>query len=442
MKLENTIKRFSEHQGMKLVDFSEVALPIYRITSTILIHERVKLDTIEEFILRAVNLGFDNVERINELLGLSTEVSKEGLTQLIRSDLLIERLDGRVELTPQGVESVHEHLKVRPEEQPIIFDYDGLIRKVRLPQKDMYLTPKELKTAELLEIRAIPARKPEENEIELQQVNEYIDSYNDIDKSDKTLLRIRKITRAVRLFYKAIMLIYKEHGSGNYEAAFCIENQLSEQHALAFMKQDGLKRLGLLKNINEFNPQDIVKEYSDYVCFPDNKSPKNVKISYKNKRFTDDNSTENKVINPSIYHYSKYLSESLDNTDKSLVIVSSNLSSGIISHEFYKKISQLVKIGVTVNLGYLDNSLINDSTEWKSLIELSKFNEEFNIKKITEIKANILIKDDNFYVITNFEFLSYKGNRKKKIIDTWGNYIDDTKKVKAFYNEIINNYFS
>ena len=437
MKIENIISQFSDHQGMKLIDFAEVALPVYRITSNVLVHQKVELDTIEEFILRSVNLGFNSVEKINEILGLSTEITKEGLTQLIRSDLIIEKTNGIVELTSQGKESVHNHSKVRPEEQQIIFDYDGLIRKVRLSKDSMYLAPKEVKTSGLIEIRSIPPRRPEEHEIEIQQVRDYIGSYGHSD-TDKTLLRIRSITRAVRLFYKAVILIYKPQGRGSYVAEFCIENQLSETHTLDFINQDGLNRLNLLKGETDSSPKKITQKFQGYASLHDT----SVKINYKKRRETSHIPDKKSNLIPSIHQYPKYLSDCLDNTETRLFIISPLLTSQVITHDFYKKILNLTKIGTIVHIGYNDDSSIVDRTAWDSLIELSKIENKLIIMKNKEIIENILIKDENYYIISNFDFLSYKGNIKKKFTDTWGNYVEDTEKVNKLSKDILMKYFS
>ena len=439
MRVEHIISQFSDHQGMKLVDFAEVALPVYRITSNILVHQKVELDTIEEFILRSVNLGFNHVEKINELLGLSTEVSKEGLTQLIRADLLIEKLNGTVELTPQGIESVNHHSKVRPEEQQVIFDYDGLIRKVRMSKENIYLAPKEIKASGLIEIRSIPARRPEENEIEIQQVRDYIGSSD----TEKTLLRIRGITRAVRLFYKAIILIYKPQGRDNYEAAFCIENQLSGNHALAFINQDGLKRLNLLKEKNnDLSPEKIVKEFANFSSLNEEPPTNKIRIGYKNPRKNDNKINKNKTLYPRVHEYPGYLSDCLNNTDNFLLITSPFLSSKVIDHDFYLKILNLVRSGVFVHIGYSDDSAIIDDTSWKSLIGLTNTNKNITIIKNLNIKANILIKDSNYYIISDFDFLSYKGSIKKKFSNVWGNYVSDNDKISKFSNEVLTKYFS
>lgn len=440
MKIEDIIKQFSEHQGMNLVDFAEVALPIYRVTSNILVHEKVELDTIEEFILRAVNLGFNSVEKINDLLGLSTEISKEGLTQLIRSDLLIEKLNGIVELTPQGLESVDNHSKVRPEEQQIIFDYDGLIRKVRLSKDNIYLAPKEVKSDGLIEIRPIPAKKPDAKEIDLQQVDDYIGSYKGIRKSEKTLLRVRSITRAVRLFYKAIMLIYRKNSNGNYEAAFCIDNQLSEKHALAFMSQEGLKRLYSISDLSVLNLKNLKKEYyyHNFYCLP----PVTTKATSPNKNTKNTLSLQKSTTIPKISQYTDYFLDSLNTSTKSLIIISPYLTSKVVDHDFYSKINKLVNSGADVYLAYEDDDSLAHTNSWASIIDLSKTNKKLTLCKSENLSANILVKDNEYYVITNFPFLSYKGNTKKKIADTWGNYVSDGIKVKQFSDKTIMKHFN
>lgn len=251
MELEEIATKYHTHNGMKLVDFSEVALPIYRISAIALVQEKIDLHTIDEFVLRAIHLGFKTVNEISSLLGISELIAKTYLSSLIQADLISETTNRTVVLTKMGVESAGKYSKIRPSEEQIVFDYDGILRAVKLSTGEPYLSPKEVKDLGLIEIRPIPARRPEVKEIQIQDVSKSLSRYTALEDSNKTLLRIRDISRAVRLFYKGIILIYKDQTNNTYEAAFCIDGIMSPPHGLAFLKTDGLDRLGLIQKFDE-----------------------------------------------------------------------------------------------------------------------------------------------------------------------------------------------
>lgn len=433
MEIEDIVNQFPLFKGMELTDFTEVALPIYRITSTILIQEKVKLDTIEEFVLRSVSLGFKSITEIHNLLGLSKEVVRESVTQLIRADLLIEKLNENVALTSQGIESVEKHVKVRPIEKQIIFDYDGLDRCVRFHHDRVYLSPKEIEAAGLVEIRAIPSRRPDAEEIELQQVSDFVSNYSSTENSDITLLRIRKVTRSVRLFYKAVMLVYKELTSNNYEVAFCISGHLSEAHGMAFIKCDGLVRLNLLKQNTHLDSKKIKKKYSKY-------TNKKTRIVYKNneKGILINKTKVGKEKTIPVFEYPKLLNNSLIEAVNSILLLSPHITSRVFDRTFVKKLEEVLEIGAQVKIGF---SSCDESVN-KSINKLRTKYKNFEFKQSDKINTNILIKDKDYFILTNFNWLSYKGSSSKIIVESWGVYKDNKSLVQEFYDEVTKKYFS
>lgn len=257
---DSIARQYASHNGLQLVEFSEVALPIYRVTANVLVHEITKLSTIDEFVLRAAGLGFTNVSELCGILGLTQSVVKGALTNLIRSELVSETAKERIGLTKFGAEASDKYSKSRPFEQQITFDYDGLVRRVRVRKDSVYLSPREVKGLGLYEIRPIPARKPSEDEVDIGQVSIYVNTFTNIGESDKHLLRIRKIHRATRLFYAAIMLIYKDTDSNRFEAAFHVDGRISEEHGLAFLKSKGLERLGMLQSLCDASERAAIEE--------------------------------------------------------------------------------------------------------------------------------------------------------------------------------------
>ena len=124
---EKIAARFDERPGFSLVDFREVGLPVYRITATALMQAQKKYPPIEEFVLRAVDVGFSRPDEVAGFLGLSNQIVEATLTNLIRSNDIYEKSDCTVALTQKGLTAVREEAYLKPSDQMIIFHYLSII---------------------------------------------------------------------------------------------------------------------------------------------------------------------------------------------------------------------------------------------------------------------------------------------------------------------------
>ena len=454
MNIEDTVFSHKNFNGLQLVNFTEVALPIYRISAIALVQEKVDLPTIEEFILRSINLGFESVEEISQLLGISQAITKFTLTSLIQGDMISEQLNNKVRILDKGAVAAGEYSKIRPSEKQVIFDYDGILRTVRVTADDIYLQPRELSALGLKEIRAIPAKGPSKDEIDVQNVSRFLSSRTSFDESKDTLLRIREVRRSIRLFYKADMLIYKHAESDRHEAVFFIDGKLLEAHEAAFSELDGLGRLNLLKGRG-----DISREQFETRCrkiFPSltkliNKS----KSAFRNARLSsslninqrDDSQSVRKSLDEKnqkasknvfkyveIYEYTSLLTSALETATQRLIIISPCITRSVVDRFFKDSLEKLLKQGVEVKIGYKPNE--NEQYSHDGFDNLDKKYKNFVIKAIDNADIRVLIKDDDLCVITSFDWLSYKGDAKRVLCEEFGNYTNDSEFINELYSEV------
>ncbi|WGO98256.1 hypothetical protein QFX18_19800 [Saccharophagus degradans] len=461
MDIEEIAIKYKSHNGMDLIDFSEVALPIYRISAIALLLEKVELHTIDEFVLRAVNLGFKTLSDVSGLLGISEVIARSALSSLIQANLVAETGSCSVSLTKLGIEAAENFSKIRPTEEQIVFDYDGILRSVKLSTGEPYLSPKEVKDQGLIEIRAIPARKPDIDEIVIQDVSRALSKFSAFDDSNKTLLRIREIPRAVRLFYKGVMLIYKDYGYNTFEAAFSIDGNLSPQHGLAFLQSEGLERLGLIQALDE-PPQKTLESTFPQYCRtkkPDNNGQPGDKKSIKRKTLSlaKDNMLESESVDSShedgykistpkirtlaVYEHPAILYTSMKNARESLIIISPWITSSVVTRSFVHILEGLLKKGVEVKIGFgIGGDDRYDRGAQSLLNNLSNKYNNLILKELGDTHAKVLIKDNSYYVITSFNWLSFKGDPKKKFREEWGNYVEGSELVEKFKLEIENRF--
>lgn len=139
----------------------------------------------------------------------------------------------------------------------------------------------------------------------------------------------------------------------------------------------------------------------------------------------------------SVHEHPAILYNAIKSTNRSLVIISPWITRAVVNHNFVKQLEELLLRDVEVKIGFGigDNERYDEYAQ--SLLEnLDKKYSNFILKHLGDTHAKILIKDDEFYVITSFNWLSFKGDPKKKFREEWGNYVGGTELVVKFRAEI------
>jgi hypothetical protein len=125
------IRQFDTRDGFELVDFSEVGLPVFRLTVEAVTLQKTSMPTIEEFSLRAIEIGESDAEGISRLLGLSDVIVRDSLDTLAYDELVARpeddpgSSDGHYLVTDLGKELLAQGTRVYRDET-LVFDYDGL----------------------------------------------------------------------------------------------------------------------------------------------------------------------------------------------------------------------------------------------------------------------------------------------------------------------------
>src|SRR3546814_7013509 len=114
---EDIARGFDDRPGFNLVDFEEVGLPVYRLTSTVLTLQPKSYPPIEEFVLRSVEVGLDEVATVAGLLGISPTIVEGTASTLIRDDDLIVDSAGILRLTRKSERVLAGENLIRPRER-------------------------------------------------------------------------------------------------------------------------------------------------------------------------------------------------------------------------------------------------------------------------------------------------------------------------------------
>jgi hypothetical protein len=248
-------RQFDARDGFDVVDAAEVGLPIFRLTVEAVTLARQELATTQEFILRAIGLGERRVPDIARFLGLPEHavVDALGLLSYDRSVAKVHTNDDKVanihdfyEVTELGLERLKNGQRT-PQEEVLVFDYDGIrCRPIRLGGESV-CRPKELHTRGGIQIRPYPADPPTVSELPLKEVASSVRRISG-KGFERTVLAIRQIIRRDNLFRLATGFVFENRTTKELQIGFALGNQLAEDYEIEFARHGGAKKPGLIQS--------------------------------------------------------------------------------------------------------------------------------------------------------------------------------------------------
>ncbi|MEA5551340.1 phospholipase D-like domain-containing protein [Anabaena cylindrica UHCC 0172] len=263
-------RRYDNRPGFELVSVVEVGLPVTKINLTALTLVRKPIPPIEEFILKAINIGLSSLEEISYFLGLEELIIKDSIINLRQAENidLIASLGSSIQewkLTKKGKTTLEEARIITPEERGYQINFDKMLWKPRRygswEDNKSLLRHKNLKNNNIVEIPYYPARTPELADLNLKDVEKIIqEKENEKDGRRKKeeerdfkrdFIGLKKIERRDNFFQPALALVYKQKQGNDWQITFAIDGRISEVHESAFTRSKGPKKDRIIKQLKE-----------------------------------------------------------------------------------------------------------------------------------------------------------------------------------------------
>jgi hypothetical protein len=253
---EQVAKRYHARTGFRLANYAEVGIPVYALAVRALTLVHKHLPPIEEFVLKSLHAGLVDVVDISSFLGIEPKVVEGALAELALTEAItLAAVQGSrsqvLRLTNKGKKILETAELIEPEERPFQIYFDGIIRRVAWYGNFQLLRYRELSEEGLLEIPAIPQKRPQLQDLKVQEVERLIRANGDANDYKKDLLTIKAIDRFERRFLRGVALIYKAEQSREVQVGFAVDGKLSPEHERAFARSEGPKKLGLVDQLNE-----------------------------------------------------------------------------------------------------------------------------------------------------------------------------------------------
>jgi len=468
-------RRFAVREGCRFIGYKAVGIGVFSMSLRVLALEPREVPPIEEFLLRLMREGVEDVGELSQLLGLDSPIVRNRLVELRRNELIDVRTrdsDGdniTCVLTERGVE-VTQNMKREVMREitlpPVIFH--GILRKpVQLGERArrQYLRPRDANDDGLTLVRPIPQRAPRPEEIDVEQLDRVFkrDSGTRAGARQCDIVAIKSVLKRVTTLYEpAVMLEFETiDSSRERQVAFAVEGQLSEEYELCFARSRGaevltdimtprdeplaqrlrkmvssrvaLDRLGRLDDVEELATKVVAAEQQiedvraelEEVDRVDTRQVLREKIAEleEDKRQVEAERNARKVKYLWTPEIRKKLWEAIKSAKERLLILSGWISSEVVNDDFLNVLRAALQRGVRVWIGYgfdKGNPRGEESRsrkDWQAAEDAFKavrkeFPSTFVYRDVARSHEKRLICDNKFTFGGSFNLLSFSGEQR------------------------------
>jgi hypothetical protein len=484
-------RRFGAKPGFQLIDFIQVALPVFIVPIDAIVIASKPLQLVDEFLLRSISEGINTLEAIAGFLGLENTFVKKRLGELIGQDLLAYGPDevglAKAVLTTKGTDALKKLLVVQPKRESFNLAIDGITRQALTTRPERMLAGRDVRAFGLLEIRAFPEDKaPEFSEIGQMDLTSAVASGPKKDKNIRRVMSLVHMGRRLRRYREATMLIFRAERGRQIHVGFFIDGRPSPTLNDAFSRHDGVKALHIAEQVEASITRTAREIKSVFPNLVDGKESKLVatirpklqpfinrvgllesKIEEKEisieesgsrveieslkaevaklqaeklKAENELNSLETRYLE--VQEHRPLFERSLREAKSQLLIVSPWIRDSVLNRDRLEKIKRLVERGVKVFVGY---GLGEDDKPGRDkgdnaihfLNQLAHRHTNLHFHELGDTHAKILLMDDSYAVIGSFNWLSFEGSAKRDFREEMSFRINKKEEIERLFQRYL-----
>ncbi len=481
MTIEEMAKcRAQDIPNSQLVKFYEAAIPQFHMELILTMEKEKKLSVLQEFILKFVKQGIDDIASICNFLGINKEAVNTAASIMQKDEIIVvDIFNSRIRLTDKGVEALENATLIVPEDIEYVVYKDGLCGDLYLEPaiKQNKYTRKQVKEIGLIPI-APNIETPCIEDLEYEEVKNAIlrfkkNNYFEKDKLEGNLLAVSDLEKVYVEYNKVFVLLYlnkisddiefrvyeKTTRKQEYENILLqmynnnihifkldIKNESDNQEELPLLAsmpaeiiqgaREYSRKAGTIdKEISQLQAQlAIIQENSEDIVVGKNEAASQ-QIKYLQEKIDEmgyERKSANRVLNT--YDHRPLLIEALEEAVNIVIIISPWIKEGGLDNEILGKIEKAIKRKTKIVIGYGISEKM-DSDSW-IIKRLNSLKNDKNSGKYLELAAlnntheKVLIKDNDFMVITSFNWLSFKGDAKRGFRQETGFYTESKQCIK------------
>lgn len=423
----------------ELLTIQPFLYPYYRVEMKCTVREYSSLPLADEYLLKAIDNGIDDVEKLKHFMGLEAVVFDDIFAHLHFQGLIQKNPILHVTETGKETLTTLEQSKCLFEE--VYAFIDGVTGKIII--KGNFHNSKADNTVE--KIKPLIKYPRTENLESFYTVKENITLYKALfdslknffskgkpdkknsESSEKELLQITEILDQARKINQKIWVLFFRHHEQGDDRILVLEDDLQINYGMTeFINEQegkGTKVISLSK-------------------------PKNEKISPENKINRQKIETINDIdklpngTTISTYKHPIVLEKTLKEATSQIFINSPWITQQVIDARFKTHLENALTRQVHVTIIYgmggdkMSKSDIDPNTE-KYFDKLKKrYPEHMFIKETKGNHAKVVICDDKFMVVTSFNWLSFKGDKSRPLRTEYGTIIKNPEEIAKMRQEL------
>lgn len=463
--------------GYDLVKYFEAACPVYKIELKFTMQKKKPLSILQEFILRFLKENVTSTDTICAFLGINPDVVFNAIADLRANDLLtVDIYRENLKLTDKGRKVLEKASVIVPEELSFSVMMDGLTGDVFIDTKRYY------KGNELRDNTMIPLKtafdRPSIEDISYENLNNAIKQYrisngkNSFFEGD--LLSINEVEKVYTEYKKIYVLVYYNYEKETMELrafeksvrrqeyeTIILRMQNENLHQIDFDKKtivDELNERPLLNSI----PKEIIEEAEEFEnkkgdyqkqidalktqiidfneqidseAVPEKEritATQQVRILKKQlEELQNKQESANRILNT--YDHRPLLLKALKDAQKQVIIVSPWIKRSGVNNEVLLLIEKALQKKVQVVIGYgISDEQDSDPKILKQLenMKRKKYGNYLTLVSLNNTHEKVLICDNDFLVITSFNWLSFRGDPKFGFRQETGYYTEIKEGIK------------
>lgn len=452
----------NDFPGYQLVDFYHAAFPSFWLQFQVLMQEQRSLPLVEEFILRTIETGQQNIGEIAGLLGLEWKIVLVGLEALQRRGQVKFGQINNTEkytpifITPKGQETLTKLFfsEPKPDTLPVCLDaltgkfypnrnllQIGRVREFEYHEIPTYIPVPTVENLNFIALKRLVQEAEREDQerklkrelIEIREIEKnwtgyrvmqilqfvrsedgalQVQVYDGVERSTEHETVLLEMERAK---YRPLRAIMRDDVPPSYDETKSVIPEKTlvvvRRKAVELPKLEKLieSKFQRLENEKAKMNSQLVEERQDASLIVE-KLKEEIE-RYRQYKELYDASTEGTEVLEMQQHRPK-LMEALRKAEREIIIISPWMNEQSMDYELREEIKKALKRGVNISIGHGFGDA--DYREEKSLRQLRKIAKGHNGKlwvfRIGDVHSKVLICDEKFMIMTSFNWLSFKGD--------------------------------
>ena len=459
-------KRYAgSRPGFELVAFEDIGIPYFELRMQVLVQREKDIGPIDEFVLGAVKRGIDTVPEVMRFLGLDQLVVEQAIVDLCKTDLLDYQVgtNGNVfHLTELGKNAYQSLVELVPDRIEINLGFDRLIWQPSSRYERALIPPRDAKSRELTELPPVRKRRLKVEELDIADAERELEERPNSILQRASLVSIQDFS-CYRMFLPGVALLFVNRDSGEQQTAITIDGRISETHETSFASIDGPNRAALVVDGSARPTEEAPNipleahrlsiERSELDALVERQAQElaagvgKIRTETADSDITGEDTTgdqqsaegqlESFLVRPlQTYEHQIVLQEALEGSERRLLIISPWIRNDVVNKSFMESLWDLARKRVEIHIGYgIGGDRANgDQDEWalQLLARLANENSNVTVKRLGNTHAKILVSDDRL-VVTSFNWLSFRGTRRRRYRQEEGMLIEEAQLVEAEY---------